>query len=160
MTLGVDIGNVIIDHRDTSKTDILLYTMRYSTIPSTEGVFDALKELQEKVFKENIYLISKCKPWAEPKILAWLKDNDFYQRTGISSDKVFFCAERSEKANICKEKGITHFVDDRLEVLSHLETVPNLFLFKPDCEEVEAFKEFLPKVKVVNNWNEVVKEIL
>jgi hypothetical protein len=41
--LGIDIGNVIINHRLTDKDDKTLHEERYSTIPAAEGVFDAVK---------------------------------------------------------------------------------------------------------------------
>jgi hypothetical protein len=37
--------------------------------------------------------------------------------------------EREEKADICERVGITHFVDDQLEVLVHLTSVPYRYLF-------------------------------
>jgi hypothetical protein len=107
--LGIDIGNVIINHRLTDKDDKTLHEERYSTIPATEGVFDAVKKLNDEKFHGNIFLISKCTPWAQEKILAWLKDNDFYAKTGVKPGNVFFCRERHEKDKICKDNNITYF---------------------------------------------------
>jgi hypothetical protein len=159
--LGIDIGNVIINHRLTDKDDKTLHEERYSTIPATEGVFDAVsRELNDKKFHGNIFLISKCTPWAQEKILTWLKDNDFYAKTGVKPENIFFCRERSEKDKICKDNNITYFVDDRLEVLSHMvETVPHMFLYKPDQSEVDEFKQFLSKVTRVESWSEIVEKI-
>jgi hypothetical protein len=158
--LGVDIGNVIINHRLTDKKDKTLYEERYSTIPATEGVYESLKKLNGEKFHGNIFLISKCTPWAQEKILAWLQDNDFYNRTGVKPENVLFCRERSEKDKICKDNNITYFIDDRLEVLSHMtETVPYLFLYQPEKSEVEKFQQFLSKVTQVNNWSEIVEKI-
>ncbi len=40
------------------------------------------------------------------------------------------CRERPEKAAVCARLGITHFVDDRLDVLTPMRgTVPHLYLF-------------------------------
>jgi hypothetical protein len=158
--LGVDIGNVIINHRLSNPNDKTLHDERYSTIPETEGVFDALKKLNQH-FEENIYLISKCSEWAEKKILEWLNDNDFYNKTGINPEHIAFVRERHEKDAICRKFGITHFVDDRLEVLSHMiESTQNLFLYQPNPEEVKEFEKFLPKVTVVNSWDEIIKHII
>lgn len=157
--LGVDIGNVIINHRLSDPNDKTLHEERYSTIPSTEGVFGALKTLNI-YFKGEIYLISKCTEWAEAKILKWLKDNDFYSKTGIKEENIYFVRQRNEKDAICRKLGITHFIDDRLEVLSHMiESTPNLFLFQPNNIEIEEFKEFLPKVRKMESWDQIVKEI-
>ena len=57
--LGVDIGNVIIDHRQADSNDKVLYEERYSTIPASIGVFDCLRKLNDEKFYGNIFLISK-----------------------------------------------------------------------------------------------------
>jgi len=158
--LGVDIGNVIIDHRSTDPNDMKLHEERYSTIPASTDAFEAIHKLNT-YFNGQVYLISKCTPWAEEKILAWLSDNDFYKKTGVNTKNVRFVRERHEKDAICQKLGITHFIDDRLEVLSHMvRSTPNLFLFQPDKIEIEEFKQFLPDVTVVSDWKDVLSEII
>ena len=158
--LGVDIGNVIINHRLTDKNDKTLHEERYSTIPAGEGVYESLKRLNIEKFHGNIFLISKCTPWAEEKILAWLKDNDFYTKTGVKPENVFFCRERHEKDKICRDNNIAYFIDDRLEVLSHMvDTVSQLFLYQPDQAEIDEYRQFLPKVTIVESWTEIVDKI-
>ncbi|MCR4334114.1 MAG: hypothetical protein NUV47_00040 [Patescibacteria group bacterium] len=155
-SLGIDIGNVIINHRLTDKNDKTLHEERYSTIPVAEGAFDAIKKLNDEKFHGNIFLISKCTPWAQEKILIWLKDNNFYSKTGVKPENIFFCRERHEKDKICSDNNITYFIDDRLEVLSHMiNTVPHLFLYQPDQSEIDEYKQFLPKVTRVESWEEV-----
>ena len=157
--LGIDIGNVIINHRLTDKNDTTLHEERYSTIPAAEGVFETVNALNKK-FDGRVFLISKCTKWAEEKILAWLKDNDFYGKTGVNPKNVFFCRERHEKDQICKENNITYFIDDRLEVLSHMvNTAQRLFLYQPDPAEIDEYRQFLPKVTMVESWKEILKVI-
>jgi hypothetical protein len=159
--LGVDIGNVIINHRLTDNDDETLHEERYSTIPAALGVYESLKKLNDEKFSDGIFLISKCTPWAELKILAWLKDNDFYQRTGVKPDKVVFCRERRDKETICMQNNITYFIDDRLEVLSDLVgKVPHLFLYQPDQAEIDEYRQFLPKVTIVKDWADVLKKMI
>lgn len=158
--LGVDIGNVIINHRVVDKNDKILYKDCYSSIPAVEGVFEALHTLTTERFKDNVFLVSKCTSWAQKRILSWLRDNNFYKRTGIKPEKVFFCREGSEKKKICGSLGITHFIDNRLEVLSHLiDQVSTLYLFQPDEAEVDDFIQFLPEVTVVISWQQIVEKI-
>ncbi len=158
--LGVDIGNVIINHRLSDPNDKTLHEECYSTIPATDSVYEAMKKLNV-FFAGKVYLISKCTPWAQEKILAWLSDNDFYGKTGLDPKNVRFVRERHEKDAVCQELGITHFIDDRLEVLGYMiDSTPNLFLFQPDKAEVEEFKQFLPKVTVVKDWQQVIERIV
>src|SRR5579884_3346078 len=135
VSLGVDIGNVIINHRSVNHADSTLFDYRYSTIPATPDVYSSLKALNNGPFDGRIFLISKCTDTAECKILTWLKDNDFYGKTNINPKNVFFVKDRIGKAEVCIEHRITHFIDDRLEVLSAMiGKVPNLFLYQPDVE--------------------------
>jgi len=158
--LGVDIGNVIIDHRLIDRNDEDFLENRYSEIPAMEGVFDCLRKLNDSKFHGDIFLVSKGTTWAQEKVLVWFLDHDFYNKTGINLKNVFFCQDRAEKEKICRDNNVTHFVDDRLEVLGYMVgVVPNLFLLKPDLGEVEKYKEFLSKVVKVEGWNEIVDKL-
>lgn len=157
--LGVDIGNVIINNRlndpEVNKVDEQVY----AAFPPSEGVFDSLKTLND-YFNGEVYLVSKCTEWAQKQILLWLKAHDFYTKTGVKEGNVYFVRQRHEKDEVCRKLGITHFIDDRLEVLSHMvESTPNLVLFQPDTEEVKEFQQSLSKVTVANDWTEVVEKI-
>lgn len=57
--LGVDIGGVIID-RINNGTDTSFFTENYLQTTAVPGVFDALQQLMNRKFGENIYLVSKC----------------------------------------------------------------------------------------------------
>lgn len=161
VALGVDIGNVIINHRLMDKSNRDEWQKKYIASPPVDGVFDSLKILSDEKFMGNIFLISKCNDEAEPLIKTWFEKHDFYNKTGIKPENVFFCRERHEKEIICTKLGITHFIDDRLEVLSHMVgKIPHLFLFQPDPVEVSEFKQFLPKVTQVDSWDEVIKKII
>lgn len=159
--LGVDIGNVIIEHRNIiDTTDETLWNEKYSTVPPADNVFECLKKLNEEKFHGNIFLVSKLKEEHDRRTLAWLKDNHFFEKTGINPENLHFVRERKDKDVVCQKLGITHFIDDRLEVLSHMiETTPNLYLFNPNSKEVEEFKQFLPNVIVMKNWKEVLEKI-
>jgi len=159
-TLGVDIGNVIINNRlndpEVNKVDETVY----AAFPPSEGVFEAIKTLND-YFQGEVYLLSKCTEWAQQQILLWLKAHDFYVKTGIKEENVYFVRQRHEKDGVCRKLGITHFIDDRLEVLSHMiESTPNLILFQPNDAEVKEFEQYLAKVTVVNTWEELINKVV
>lgn len=157
--LGVDIGNVIIDFRHVDTTDPDLMENRYSSIPPADGAVEALSTLHEG-FGGRVYLVSKCSEWAAEKIRQWLMDNTFFERTGIAPDNVRFCRERPEKRDICRQLHVTHFVDDRLENLGYLaHDVEHRFLFQPDNEEVEQFRDHASGVTVVETWEQAAQAI-
>lgn len=55
---------------------------------------------------------------------------------------------------------MTHFIDDRLEVLSYLTAVENLYLFQPLEAEIREFGEYLDRVHRVQTWSELKVELL
>jgi hypothetical protein len=135
MKLGIDIGRVLIapdapnGGGDTSFIGGSLEAALET--PPYEGMFDAVPELV-RIFRGQVWLVSKAGPRVQEKTRCWLRHHSFFERTGIASDNLRFCLERPQKALHCRELAITHFVDDRPDVLGHLEgVVPNRFLFGP-----------------------------
>jgi hypothetical protein len=153
--LGVDIGGVIID-RVNDALDTSFFGDRYLETTAVPGAFAALRTLADQRFGGEVYLVSKCGRRVQERTLAWLAHHDFYAATGVAPDHVHFCRKRADKAGICAELGITHFVDDRLEVLSHLHDVPHRFLFNPTPEEVARFAQHLRQVQWVLRWEQVL----
>ncbi len=157
--LGVDIGGVVID-RVNDHTDTSFFGSNYLKTTAVNLALPSLAQLVNRRFFGNVFLVSKCGVQTEAKTREWLDHHQFYLRTGIRRENVCFCRERRDKAPLCKELGITHFIDDRLEVLGFLDSVPNCFLFQPQDREVQKFKHFLPKVHRVESWTEVLDRLL
>lgn len=157
--LGVDIGGVIID-RANDGTDTSFFSENYLKTTAVIDAFVVLKKLVEIRFGEEVYLVSKCGKNVAGKTLRWFDHHDFYTLTGIQKDHVHFCRERYQKAGICEELDITHFIDDKLEVLSYLTSVRSLYLFQPVPTEVQRFTRFLDRVTQVNSWEEVRTQLL
>lgn len=148
--LGVDIGGPIIGPTEG----------HYMTAPIVSGAFDALRMLRKQRFGRKIFLVSKCSEKGQEKALHQLEHHNFYDLTGIGRDHVYFCRERYEKAGICKKLGITHFIDDRLEVLSYLDMVKFLYLFRPSQDEMTKFPSVLCRVRRVDVWQEILTDLL
>jgi len=159
--LGVDLGNVIIDHVGFGTTPEFFQTGDYNIIPPVEGVFVALRRLNQERFNGNIFVVYNASDVADQKIVTWLLTHNFFDRTGISSDRVRRTQNGRNKMSVCELYQATHFVDDRLEVLSHLiNNVENLYLFRPQQNEVEQYQKFLNQVRLVNGWDEVVRRLV
>jgi hypothetical protein len=131
--LGIDIGGVLIsrphDGEDTvffgESLDAALET------PPMEGMFDAVSALAT-LFAGRVWIVSKCGRRIQDRSRLWLDHHHFHDRTGVPADHVHFCRDRAGKVPICRDLGITHFIDDRLDVLGHLDgVVPNRYLFGP-----------------------------
>jgi hypothetical protein len=153
----VDVGGVLID-RVHDRTDTSFFGARYLETPEVSGAFAALAHLARLV-NGRVYLVSKCGPSTEQRTREWLAHRRFTDVTGIPEDHALFCRERRDKAPICSQLGVTHFVDDRLEVLGYLVEVPYRLLFDPSPVEVEAHRRHLPGVQVVHSWRDAARFI-
>jgi hypothetical protein len=133
--IGIDIGRVIIagdtPGGDTSfiggSIDDVLRT------PAVPGALDAVARLNT-IFEGRVWLVSKCARRVEERSRLWLGHHGFHELTGVAEDRLRFCRERPQKRDHALELQLTHFVDDRPDVLEHLAgVVPSLFLFGPQA---------------------------
>lgn len=158
----VDLGNVIIAHWLSNTTPDSFQTIDYNSIPEVPGVFESLKWLNEK-FDGNVTVVYKATDTAAEKILAWLAHHRFMERTGISLERVVRTKSGRDKTIHMNQSSSTHYgttvvVDDRLEVMSYfVGKVSNLFLFRPQQQEVEQWSSTgaLSHVHVVQSWKEI-----
>ena len=156
--LGIDIGGVIIQRIDPDADTS--FQNDFVKTPPVEGAIETIAEIVDLRFAEHVFLISKCGPEVEALTVQWLEAHSFFQNSKIPVGNIRFCRERAEKALICEALGITHFIDDRLEVLSHLKTVPNLYLFQPRPEEVANFTQHRDTVRVAQSWQRILEMLL
>ncbi len=123
--------------------------------PAAPGSIECIGRLVQH-YKGRVFIISKCGESVENKTRGWLSRNEIYAKTGLSRNQVHFCKKRKDKAPICRDLGITHFIDDRVDVLSHMVgIVPNLFLFG------EQSKSSPPQwAQPLLNWEQVGARLL
>ncbi|MFF0492280.1 hypothetical protein ACFYTQ_24915 [Nocardia sp. NPDC004068] len=136
--LGIDFGRVIqgAPGPDGTADTVFLGASLAEAIesPATPGAFEVLPDLIAR-FEGRAWIISKCGENTERKTRAWLDHHAFYDRTGLPRGHVRFCRQRADKAVVCAELGITHMIDDRLDVHRALhDVVPHRYLFGPQEE--------------------------
>ncbi|WP_179855389.1 hypothetical protein [Paractinoplanes atraurantiacus] len=120
--LGVDIGRVIIDGVGDPAA--------MPGAPAVPGAFETLRRLVPLF--DQVWLVSKCGERVQRRTRQWLDQHDFAARTGIPRDHLRFCLRRPDKAIHCAELGITHFIDDKLDVHQALRgVVAHHYLFGP-----------------------------
>jgi hypothetical protein len=157
--LGIDIGGVIITPARAAG-DTSFFSSNYLATPPMDGAFDAIARLGRERFGARVHLVSKCGPGVEAKTRAWLAHHGLHDIAGVPVERLHFCRARADKAPICARLGVTHFVDDRLEVLGYLTSVPNRYLFQPDAKEIARHAAHLPQVCIVRAWEEIVAEMI
>ncbi len=147
--LGIDIGKTIVDTSTDEKKPF-------------PKVLEVIKRLvNEKFGPENTFIVSRVNEEQKTRALGWLKRMKFHELTGIPEDHIYWCAERHEKAPICQRLGVTAFVDDRPEVLSHMRGIVNRrILFQGVESDVLLFQEQNSDVIRVSSWSEIEKLFL
>ena len=142
-SLGIDIGRVLMcpsddDARpDTSFLD--LPDAQALALPASPHVWDVVPELVH-VFAGRVWLVSKAGARIEALTRRWLAHHEFFARVGLPGDAVRFCRRRPDKRVHAVELGLTHFIDDRSDVLAALVgAVPHLYLFGALREPAPTF---------------------
>jgi hypothetical protein len=145
--LGIDFGNVL----KASGTD---YPM--------DGVEESLNILKT-IFGRRIFLISRVDnddgERHVNKILETCELGADYRWSKIArtiSDR-YYCRKREEKAPIAGRLGITHFIDDRTEVLMHMKNVKHRYALNPTEEQLRDFND--SDIIVVTSWKDAVERI-
>lgn len=157
--LGIDVGGVILDFIPQKGRELDFSGERYLETPEIEGAIDAVAELNAGRFAGNVYLVSRVLDGPE-RVRAWLRTHRFFERTGIPESHFNHCLERAEKAPICKAIGVTHFVDDRAEVLQALVgIVPHLYQFQGLDEDRSAFAPHVPGLHFARTWQELKDQL-
>jgi len=155
--IGIDIGGVIIDRARNDNSDTSLFGANYLNAHAVDGAMQVISKINKELFPNETYIISKCGANIERKSREWLKHNGFYEQTGMSEDKVHFCRQRADKAPIAQKLGLTHFIDDKLEVLGYMyDIVPHRILFNPSLEEMRRAGPLVGPVMPVFSWGEVL----
>ena len=128
--IGVDIGKVLIGGGGPNDTPFLGTTDAMAMdAPEVPGSFEGVAELVE-LTGGAVWLVSKCGSGIERRTQLWLEHHDFWDATGVPREHAVFCRERREKAPIARRLGLTHFVDDRADVLEPMAgVVEHRYLF-------------------------------
>jgi hypothetical protein len=135
--IGIDVGGVIIDKDRNDDSDTSLFGKNYLNALAVPGALEAVARLNAGIFKDRVWIVSKCGEHIERRTREWLHHSEFLLRTGIPEERLRFCRDRNQKAPIAEELGLTAFVDDKLEVLGYMyKKVPNRFLFRPALREM------------------------
>jgi len=106
-------------------------------------------------FGQRICILSKCGPRTNEKTRLWLAHHKLLDVLGLDSEALHFCRKRADKAPICKRLGVTHFIDDRMDVLIHLASVRHRILFGPQEGEAKA-----KGVVRAEAWSDVANRLL
>ena len=138
--IGIDLGNV--------------FTSKFEPFPHVfPNAFEVVNQLV-KLFN-NTYIISRVNDKQRERAKEWFKAIDFFNKTGIKEENVYFCFDRRDKAIFIKGLNIDYFIDDRADVMRHLPEKTIKLLFNP-TKDLDIINN-LKYCHVVNNWAEIAK---
>jgi hypothetical protein len=124
--LGLDVGGVLVD-RIAENADTSLFGMLPMDTPMVPGALEAVVQLAG-VFEYRLVVVSKAGPRIADLTRRWLVEVGFFE-SAIDPNSVHFVRRREDKAPVCAELAVTHFVDDRIDVLQYLDSVSYRYLF-------------------------------
>jgi hypothetical protein len=134
IALGLDFGKVIMAPPPGAEGEDSRFLVAAEDdaleIPPPPDAFDVIAALV-RAFDGRVWIVSKAGPRIQSLTLRWLDRHEFFERTGVRPAAVRFVRERRDKRLHAEKLGLTHFVDDRVDVLSVLPSVPNRYLFGP-----------------------------
>ena len=155
--VGIDIGGVIVD-RAAEDSDTSFFGRHPMETPAVPGAFDAIGRLME-LFEDRVHIVSKAGPRIAKLSQDWLAERGAFNDAGIHRANLHFVRQRHEKSEVCERLGITHFVDDRLDVLAHLTTVEHRYLFVGGLGQHKPPSSVPKLIRTVPTWPALVSAI-
>ena len=155
MRVGLDFGGVIVPKGKSRAGEDTALEGSEGCGHAQKGAFEDIQRIVAAC-DGRVWIVSKAGPRMQARTRQWLASADFWARTGMVTGRVRFCLEREEKAQLCSELGITHFVDDRVHVMQILRpVVPHLYLFGDEGDE----RLCPPWATFVKDWAQVADRI-
>lgn len=155
--LGVDVGGVLVPHQ-SGRTDTSFFGTRPLETPAVDGAIDGLRQLVE-LFDRRVAIVSKAGSRISQLTSRWMWSNDLFGKTGLDPGALHFVRTRPDKGPVCFSLGVTHFIDDRLDVLEALPSVANRYLFTGGRACSPAPAQVPKRFVVVDSWPALVARL-
>lgn len=94
--------------------------------PLMEGASDMLSTLARQGIRFTLVSRRRKPDWAKH-----ILEHHGLRPGFLYDDNTYFVGRPEEKNHVALRLGITHYLDDEIKVLKHLEDVPNKFLMDP-----------------------------
>jgi len=146
MNIGIDLGWTIKGVRSDGHSDRI-----------APDSFRVISELVKR--GDNVFIISKVTSEQKFRAEKWLTDVDFFNKTSVNPQNLYFCFDRRDKALFVKALGIQIMIDDRAEVMAHLSPLVVKFLINPETTDYDLHSQRLFNCKVVADWLEIERAL-
>lgn len=156
--LGIDIGGVLAPMAGPDSEGF--FGPAWLDTPEVPDALEVIARLNSNLFEGRIAIVSKASRTIASRSRNWLHGIDFFTRTGVDPTNVYFVEERPDKAPVCQSLGVTHFIDDRLDVLLHLTSVDHRYLFVGASDATTQPDVPDGSIQLVTSWQEVQTALL
>lgn len=101
------------------------------------GAVEGVSALVRHFGPQHTFIVSKAGKKMATEARQEMDNWKFREKTGILIDDAhdLYCKEKHHKETICKELGLTDFIDDRWSVLQHISTSVRRYMFKPHSDD-------------------------
>ncbi len=151
--IGLDIGGVITEPPVNPGSEDAFTGTDHLLVPKVKDSFAVISELTKR---HRVVIISRAGPTVQRKTTEWLFHHGFFQKTGVRERDIHYTLTRDEKTRIARREDVTHFVDDKLEVLGFMMgMVPNLYAFRAPQIHKNKMPYVASQVTHVDSWQEL-----
>jgi hypothetical protein len=146
MNIGIDLGYTIKGVRSDGHSNRIAP--------------DSFRVIEDFIKRgDEVFIISKVTSEQKERAETWLKNVDFFNKTGVNPQNLYFCFDRRDKALFAKALGIQIMIDDRAEVMANLLPTVVKFLINPETDDYDRHSQRLFNCKVVTNWLEIERAL-
>lgn len=123
------------------------------------GALAAVRALV-RIFKGQVWLISKCGEETARRVEERLQDHRFFENVGLDPAQLEFCLTHEGKADIARRREIDIHLDDSPAVIEALRGVVSVrILFCPEDAQLSRFPRLEEEIRkgevlVVRSWRE------
>ncbi len=150
--IGIDIGGVLTK-LERNNHGVAFRTDDYLEKPFLPQAIEKIAELVELFGPERSVLVSFCGKKTQDKTLEWLLYQNFSGKTKMPKENFRFVNRREKKAEVAIKTSLTHFIDDRTEILGYLTMVPNRYWFLGGVDEKPTTGP--DGIILINQWSDL-----
>jgi len=151
--IGLDIGGVITEPPDNPGREDAFTGTDHLLVPKVKDSFAVIGELTKR---HRVVIISRAGPTVQRKTDEWLCHHEFFKKTGVRQLDIHYTLTRDEKTRVARKEDVTHFVDDKLEVLGFMMgIIPNLYAFRAPPFHKNKMPYIATQVTHVDSWQEL-----
>jgi len=152
--IGIDFGGVI------SEFDPAQWNAAGQIGSAVPGAFRAISALVKHFGAANAFIVSKAGERKARESTSWMRRMRLFERTGLLEQNVFYVRLREDKRAVAEKLALTHFVDDRWSVLSHLSCCSRRYVIPSSANDIDVPTRLVEDGSVVvGGWESVLADM-